>query len=80
MGEKADRWSQMGRWDALGGQTQREALWEADVEDVYAQEWAGAYPGPWGSERLRVSKTGVEVHRFESGRVEQHGPERQSVI
>lgn len=46
MGEKADTWSRMARWNAPGYQMQRETSWEADFEGVYAQERAGACPGP----------------------------------
>ena len=76
MGEKVDTLSQMVRWDAPGGQAQRETSWEADFVDIYAQEWAGIYPGPW---REKLARRGGIAHgqKRQSG---VHEPERQSVI
>lgn len=62
MGEKVDTWSQMPRWDASEGRMQKETSWEADFEDVYAQEWAGAYPGPWRQKGYRSARR-EEMHK-----------------
>lgn len=76
MGERADTWSQMVRWDAPGGQARREASWEADFGDTCAQGWAGVCPGPWGAKLAR--REGQRTDK--SGRVEGTNPRGLSVI